>query len=132
MRRALRGRRSHPVGFARRNRLASNSLLECLVFGEAAAQHIVANYADLPDVPEIRGWDESRVTDSDEEVVIAQTWSKIRRFMWNYVGIVRTTKRLERAGHRIDMLAGRCAIITPISASRPTSSSCATWLKSLT
>jgi L-aspartate oxidase len=86
------------------NRLASNSLLECLVFGEAAAKHIAANFADLPDLPEIRGWDESRVTDSDEEVVIAQTWGEIRRFMWNYVGIVRTTKRLERARHRIDML----------------------------
>jgi L-aspartate oxidase len=86
------------------NRLASNSLLECLVFGEAAAKHISANFADLPEVPEIRAWDESRVTDSDEEVVIAQTWGEIRRFMWNYVGIVRTTKRLERAKHRIDML----------------------------
>jgi L-aspartate oxidase len=86
------------------NRLASNSLLECLVFGEAAAKHINANWDSLPDVPEIRGWDESRVTDSDEEVVITQTWGEIRRFMWNYVGIVRTTKRLERAKHRIDML----------------------------
>jgi L-aspartate oxidase len=86
------------------NRLASNSLLECLVFGEAAAKHIAANFPDLPDVPDIRAWDESRVTDSDEEVVIAQTWGEIRRFMWNYVGIVRTTKRLERAKHRIDML----------------------------
>lgn len=86
------------------NRLASNSLLECLVFGEAAAKHIIASFADLPDVPDIQAWDESRVTDSDEEVVIAQTWGEIRRFMWNYVGIVRTTKRLERAKHRIDML----------------------------
>jgi L-aspartate oxidase len=86
------------------NRLASNSLLECLVFGEAAAKHINSNFAHLPDVPTIRAWDESRVTDSDEEVVIAQTWGEIRRFMWNYVGIVRTTKRLERAKHRIDML----------------------------
>src|SRR5213082_141216 len=86
------------------NRLASNSLLECLVFGEAAAKHIAANFAQLPGVPDIRPWDESRVTDSDEEVVIAQTWGEIRRFMWNYVGIVRTTKRLERAKHRIDML----------------------------
>ncbi|MGE5561702.1 MAG: L-aspartate oxidase [Bacillota bacterium] len=86
------------------NRLASNSLLECLVFGEAAAKHIIANWDSLPDVPPIRAWDESRVTDSDEEVVITQTWGEIRRFMWNYVGIVRTTKRLERAKHRIDML----------------------------
>jgi L-aspartate oxidase len=86
------------------NRLASNSLLECLVFGEAAARHVAVNFGDLPAVPEIRPWDESRVTDSDEEVVIAQTWGEIRRFMWNYVGIVRTTKRLERAKHRIDML----------------------------
>src|SRR3954466_16348047 len=86
------------------NRLASNSLLECLVFGEAAATHITSNWDSLPDVPEIRPWDESRVTDSDEEVVIAQTWGEIRRFMWNYVGIVRTTKRLERAKHRIEML----------------------------
>jgi len=86
------------------NRLASNSLLECLVFGEAAAKHIAAHFAELPKAPAIRAWDESRVTDSDEEVVIAQTWGEIRRFMWNYVGIVRTTKRLERAKRRIDML----------------------------
>ena len=86
------------------NRLASNSLLECLVFGEAAARDIVARWDMLGEVPAIRAWDESRVTDSDEEVVIAQTWGEIRRFMWNYVGIVRTTKRLERAKHRIDML----------------------------
>ena len=86
------------------NRLASNWLLEGLVFGEAAARHIAANLVALPEVPDIRSWDESRVTDSDEEVVIAQTWGEIRRFMWNYVGIVRTTKRLERAKHQIDML----------------------------
>lgn len=86
------------------NRLASNSLLECFVFGEAAAKHIAANWDHLPPPPAIRPWDESRVTDSDEEVVIKQNWTEIRRFMWNYVGIVRTTKRLERAAHRIKML----------------------------
>ncbi|MFL9840244.1 L-aspartate oxidase [Sphingomonas sp. ST-64] len=86
------------------NRLASNSLLECFVFGEAAARHIATHWDDLPPPPAIRPWDESRVTDSDEEVVIKQNWTEIRRFMWNYVGIVRTTKRLERAAHRIKML----------------------------
>lgn len=88
------------------NRLASNSLLECFVFGEAVARHIAANWSDLAPPPPIRPWDESRVTDSDEEVVIKQNWTEIRRFMWNYVGIVRSTKRLERAAHRIQMLRG--------------------------
>ncbi|MBN2973641.1 L-aspartate oxidase [Roseomonas aeriglobus] len=91
------------------NRLASNSLLECFVFGEAAAKSIAADWDDLREPPKIRAWDESRVTDSDEEVVIKQNWTEIRRFMWNYVGIVRTTKRLERAQHRIDMLMGEVA-----------------------
>jgi L-aspartate oxidase len=86
------------------NRLASNSLLECLVFGEAAASDIIASWDDLPEPPPIRPWDESRVTDSDEEVIIHQIWGEIRRFMWNYVGIVRTTKRLERAKRRIDLI----------------------------
>jgi len=86
------------------NRLASNSLLECFVFGEAAAAHILANWDAFVAPPPVRAWDESRVTDSDEEVVIKQNWTEIRRFMWNYVGIVRTTKRLERAQHRIAML----------------------------
>ena len=86
------------------NRLASNSLLECFVFGDACARHIDANWDSLPPPPKIRQWDESRVIDSDEEVVIAQCWREIRQFMWNFVGIVRTTKRLERAQHRIDLL----------------------------
>ena len=86
------------------NRLASNSLLECFVFGEAAGSDILANWDSFDDPPQVRGWDESRVTDSDEEVVIKQNWTEIRRFMWNYVGIVRTTKRLERAQHRIELL----------------------------
>jgi len=86
------------------NRLASNSLLECFVFGEAAARDILDRWGDLKSPPAIRDWDESRVTDSDEEVVVKQNWTEIRRFMWNYVGIVRTTKRLERARNRIEML----------------------------
>ncbi len=86
------------------NRLASNSLLECFVFGEAAAQDVLKCWDQLDPVPPIREWDESRVTESDEEVIIRQNWTEIRRFMWNYVGIVRTTKRLERAAHRIKLL----------------------------
>jgi len=84
------------------NRLASNSLLECLVFSEAAANHILASKG-LP-MPSLPAWDESRVTDADEEVLITHTWNELRRFMWNYVGIVRTNKRLSRALHRIHML----------------------------
>ncbi|OJW62956.1 MAG: L-aspartate oxidase [Sphingomonadales bacterium 63-6] len=86
------------------NRLASNSLLECFVFGEAAAKDILARWDSFDAPPPVRPWDESRVTDSDEEVIIKQNWTEIRRFMWNYVGIVRTTKRLERAQHRIKLL----------------------------
>ncbi len=84
------------------NRLASNSLLECLVFAEAAVNDILAKKnLTLPLLPL---WDESRVTDADEEVVISHNWDELRRFMWDYVGIVRTTKRLMRAGHRIALL----------------------------
>jgi L-aspartate oxidase len=86
------------------NRLASNSLLECLVFGESCAKDIAANWDSFVAPPAIRAWDESRVTDSDEEVVIQQCWREIRQFMWNFVGIVRTTKRLERAANRIALL----------------------------
>ncbi len=87
------------------NRLASNSLLECFVYGEAAASDILSKWDDLPPPPTIREWDATRVADSDEQVVIKQNWTEIRRFMWNYVGIVRTTKRLERAANRIDLLS---------------------------
>lgn len=87
------------------NRLASNSLLECLVFGEASARHIIDHWDELPSPPAIRPWDESRVTDGDEEVIVQHNWKEIRRFMWDYVGIVRTNKRLQRAKHRIDLLA---------------------------
>jgi L-aspartate oxidase len=85
------------------NRLASNSILECLVFGQAVADDIAATGTDTP-VPAIRPWDESRVTDSDEEIVVAHNWDELRRFMWDYVGIVRTDKRLERASHRVKLL----------------------------
>jgi len=91
------------------NRLASNSLLECFVYGEAVADHIAVCWDTFPPVPAIRGWDESRVTDSDEEVVIKQNWTEIRRFMWNYVGIVRTTKRLQRAQSRIRLMTDEVA-----------------------
>ncbi len=84
------------------NRLASNSLLECLVLGHAAAKDIERQ--SKPDVVALPAWDESRVTDADEEVVITQNWDELRRFMWNFVSIVRTTKRLERAQHRIRLL----------------------------
>jgi L-aspartate oxidase len=87
------------------NRLASNSVLECLVFGLAAAEDINAGWNDLEPPPAIRPWDESRVTHSDEEVVVHHNWREIRRFMWDYVGIVRTTKRLERALNRVNLLA---------------------------
>ena len=86
------------------NRLASNSLLECLVFAKSAADHIKARMHDRFDVPIAPGWDESQVTDSDEDVVISHNWHELRQFMWDYVGIVRTTKRLERAMHRIELL----------------------------
>lgn len=86
------------------NRLASNSLLECLVFGRSAAAHIEQHLdREVPKV-EAPHWDESRVTNSDEDVVIAHNWDELRRFMWDYVGIVRTNKRLERARRRIDVL----------------------------
>ncbi|ENO80036.1 L-aspartate oxidase [Thauera sp. 27] len=85
------------------NRLASNSLLECLVFGEAAAEDILSKPPTQP--PVLPDWDESRVTDADEEVVITHNWAELRRAMWDYVGIVRTTKRLLRAQHRIRLLA---------------------------
>ena len=88
------------------NRLASNSLLECFVFGEAAAADILTQWDSFEAPPPVQAWDESRVTNSDEEVIIKQNWTEIRRFMWNYVGIVRTTRRLERAAHRIQMLFG--------------------------
>lgn len=86
------------------NRMASNSLLECFVFGKSAADHISKNLGPMPNPSQVQEWDDSQVTDSDEDVVISHNWDELRRFMWNYVGIVRTVKRLERAMHRIDLL----------------------------
>jgi L-aspartate oxidase len=86
------------------NRMASNSLLECLVFAQLAAADIMQQQASPREFPPARPWDESRVTDSDEEVVVSHNWDELRRFMWDYVGIVRTDKRLQRAKRRVDML----------------------------
>ena len=86
------------------NRMASNSLLECLVFGKAAAEDILSRLDQPTTTCTIKPWDESQVTDSDEQVVVTHNWDELRRFMWDYVGIVRTTKRLERAQHRADLL----------------------------
>ena len=85
------------------NRLASNSLLECLVFGGSAARDILTRPA-MP-IPSLPAWDESRVADADEEVAIVHNWAELRQAMWDYVGIVRTNKRLQRARHRIRLLA---------------------------
>jgi len=86
------------------NRMASNSLLECLVFAKQASLDIMERLGDIPPPPPLPNWDESQVTDSDEEVVVSHNWDEIRRFMWDYVGIVRTDKRLQRALHRAELL----------------------------
>lgn len=86
------------------NRMASNSLLECIVYAQSAAEDILSKLPDInpPDISQ--PWDASRVRNSDEDVVISHNWDELRRFMWDYVGIVRTHKRLERATHRIKLL----------------------------
>ena len=87
------------------NRLASNSLLECLVFAQSAMRAIRKDLDDHPpDHISIPEWDESQVTDPDEQVVVSHNWDELRRFMWDYVGIVRTDKRLQRASNRIALL----------------------------
>ena len=86
------------------NRLASNSLLECVVLGRTCAAHIGATPQGA--APALPDWDESQVEDADEQVVISHNWDELRLLMWNYVGIVRTTRRLERALHRIELLKG--------------------------
>ncbi len=84
------------------NRLASNSLLECLVYAETAATYI--NNEEPINPPSAHDWDESKVGDADELVVITNNWEEMRRFMWNYMGIVRTDRRLMRAARRIELL----------------------------
>ncbi len=86
------------------NRMASNSLLECLVYGHAAARSIMQRIRDSPAPISAAQWDESQVTNSDEDVVISHNWDELRRFMWDYVGIVRTDKRLQRALRRAGLL----------------------------
>lgn len=86
------------------NRMASNSLLECFVYGMSAAEHIGKSFDSNYQSPTAPSWDDSQVMNPDEDVVILQNWDELRQTMWNYVGIVRTTKRLERALHRIEML----------------------------
>jgi len=86
------------------NRMASNSLLECLVYAQAAATEINQLNDKIPQPDFVRPWDESQVEYSDENVVISHNWDELRRFMWDYVGIVRTDKRLQRAQHRIQLL----------------------------
>ncbi len=87
------------------NRMASNSLLECVVYGQTSSQDIAKRFETISDEElSIPDWDESRVTDSDERVVINHNWDEVRSFMWDYVGIVRTTKRLQRARNRVEML----------------------------
>jgi L-aspartate oxidase len=86
------------------NRMASNSLLECLVYAHLAAKDISAKVDMMAAPPVLPKWDESRVTNSDEEVVVSHNWDELRRFMWDYVGIVRTDKRLQRAKRRVNLL----------------------------
>jgi len=91
------------------NRMASNSLLECVVFAEAAAAHIADTIQTGSAPSQAVPWDESQVTNSDEDVVISHNWEELRRFMWDYVGIVRTDKRLQRAKHRVELLQAEIA-----------------------
>lgn len=86
------------------NRMASNSLLECIVYARLAARHIIKSIEQIPLPDYAKPWDASKVTHSDEDVVISHNWDELRRFMWDYVGIVRTNKRLQRALRRVELL----------------------------
>ncbi|MBT8149069.1 MAG: FAD-binding protein, partial [Pseudomonadales bacterium] len=91
------------------NRMASNSLLECVVYAQSSASDILAKLAHTTWLQAPQFWDESQVTDSDEDVIISHNWDELRRFMWDYVGIVRTNKRLARAQHRAKLLRSEIA-----------------------
>ncbi|MCV5274337.1 L-aspartate oxidase, partial [Escherichia coli] len=86
------------------NRMASNSLLECVVYAWSAAKDILKHHTNVELPSQVPCWDESKVTNSDEEVIIQHNWHELRLFMWDYMGIVRTDKRLERALRRIQLL----------------------------
>jgi len=86
------------------NRLASNSLLECLVMADAASRHIIKVGVYDSAAVAVPEWDETQVSDPDEQIVVSHNWDELRRAMWDYVGIVRTDKRLERAQHRVRLL----------------------------
>lgn len=90
------------------NRMASNSLLECLVFAQRVSEDILNQNLTHP-LPSVPDWDESQVVDSEEAVMVAHNWDELRRFMWDYVGIVRSTKRLKRAEHRLELLKNEIA-----------------------
>jgi L-aspartate oxidase len=132
----LKGRTSVPglyalgevacTGLHGANRLASNSLLECLVFSESAAEDIVS--AEIPMPPPLPAWDESRVTDADEEVVISHNWDELRRTMWNYVGIVRTNKRLgARAAPHPAAAGGDRGVLRQVPGHQRPDRAAATW-----
>ena len=91
------------------NRMASNSLLECLVFAERAAEDISKSLPHLPEPTTLPDWDDSQVSDSDEEIMVSHNWDELRCFMWDYVGIVRTNKRLNSAMHRLEILKSEIA-----------------------
>ena len=111
------------------NRMASNSLLECLVYARAAGPpRSIKLISRLPSRTLRRPWDESQVAYSDEDVVISHNWDELRRFMWDYVGIVRTNKRLQRAQHRITLLQKEISgILQQLQGGPRFTSSCATW-----
>src|SRR3546814_20846512 len=84
--------------------MASNSLLECFVYARSAAADILEQLPQIAIPAALPSWDASQVTDSDEDVIIAHNWDELRRFKWDYVGIVRTNKRLMRAQHRVRLM----------------------------